>query len=405
MLNTELIRQDFPIFSYHHQGKPLIYLDNAATTQKPQAVIQAVHDFYTQQNATVRRSIYPLAAAATRAYEGVREQVKQFIGAASSQEIIFTKGTTEGINLVATAFAESRLNPGDEILISAMEHHANLIPWQQLCLRKSAKLQVIPMNVRGELILEKLPELLSHRTKLLAITHISNSLGTINPIREIIELAHAQGVPVLVDGAQSVAHYPLNMNELDCDFFVFSGHKMFAPTGIGVLYAKGEYLEQMQPYQFGGEMIRSVTFEETLFAKVPAKFEAGTPNVEGAIGLGAAIDYINQIGKANIGGHLHDLLSYATEQLSAIEALTIIGTAQQKTTILSFTLEGIHPHDAATFLGEAGIAVRAGHHCTQPVMAFFNIPGTLRASFTIYNTREEIDQLAETIRAAKRFFK
>lgn len=405
MLNSISIRQDFPIFSYHYHGKPLIYLDNAATTQKPQAVIQAVHDFYTSQNATVRRSIYPLAAEATRAYESVREQVRQFIGAASSQEIIFTKGTTEGINLVATAFAESRLNPGDEILISAMEHHSNLIPWQQLCLRKGAKLQVIPMNERGELLLEKLPELLSHRTKMLAITYISNSLGTINPIREIIELAHAQGVPVLVDGAQSVAHYPLNMSELDCDFFVFSGHKMFAPTGIGVLYAKAEHLTNMQPYQFGGEMIRLVTFEETIFANAPAKFEAGTPNVEGAIGLGAAIHYINQIGKANIGKHLNDLRDYATEQLSAIKGLTIIGTAQQKTAILSFKLEGIHPHDAATFLGEAGFALRAGHHCTQPVMAFLGIPGTLRASFTIYNTREEIDQLAETIRAAKRFFR
>lgn len=405
MLNPISIRQDFPIFAHLYQGKSLIYLDNAATTQKPQAVIQAVHDFYTSKNATVRRSIYPLAAEATRAYEGVREQARQFIAAASSQEIIFTKGTTEGINLVATAFAESRLNPGDEILISAMEHHSNLIPWQQLCLRKGAKVQVIPMNTRGELILEKLPELLSHRTKMLAITHISNSLGTINPIREIIELAHARGVPVLVDGAQSVAHYPLNMSELGCDFFVFSGHKMFAPTGIGVLYANAKHLEQMQPYQFGGEMIRSVTFEETLFAKAPAKFEAGTPNVEGAIGLGAAIHYINQIGKANIGRYLNDLLGYATEQLSAIEGLTIIGTAQQKTAILSFTLEGIHPHDAATFLGESGIALRAGHHCTQPVMAFLGIPGTLRVSFTIYNTIEEIDQLAETIRAAKRFFK
>ncbi len=405
MLNPNSIRQDFPIFSHLHHGKPLIYLDNAATAQKPQVVIQAVYDFYMQQNATVRRSMYPLAAEATRAYEGVREQVRAFIGAQDSQEIIFTKGTTEGINLVATAFAESRLHPGDEILISAMEHHANLIPWQQLCLKKNAKLQVIPMNERSELVLERLPELLSHRTKMLAITHISNSLGTINPIREIIALAHAHGVPVLVDGAQSVAHYPIDVVALGCDFFVFSGHKMFAPTGIGVLYAKAEHLEQMQPYQFGGEMIRSVTFEKTLFAHVPAKFEAGTPNVEGAIGLGAAIHYINQIGKTNISAHLSKLWEYATEQLSAIEGLTIVGTAQQKTAILSFILAEIHPHDAATFLGEAGIAVRAGHHCNQPVMDFLGIPGTLRASFTIYNTPQEIDQLVATIRAAKRFFR
>ncbi len=400
-MNANHIRQDFPIFL---QNEPLIYLDNAATTQKPFPVIQAVNEFYTYQNATVRRGIYPLAAQATRTYEQVREQIRDFIGANSNEEIIFTRSTTDGINLVATAFAESRLHAGDEILIGASEHHANLIPWQQLCFRKKSNLKIIPINEKGELQVEKLSELLTARTKLLAISHISNSLGTIHAIQHIIEKAHKKGVPVLVDGAQSIAHYPINVAEFNCDFFVFSGHKMFAPSGIGILYAKAEHLANMQPYQFGGEMIRSVTFEETIFAEAPAKFEAGTPNVEGAIGLGAAINYIKSIGKEKIVNHLQNLLAYANEKLLAINGLKIIGTAAQKTAIISFTLENIHPHDAATFFGEAGIAVRAGHHCTQPVMHFFQIPGTIRASFTIYNTKDEIDQLAEAVKAAQRFF-
>jgi len=382
----------------------MIYLDNAATTHKPKAVIEAVSRFYSQQNATVRRSVYPLAAQATQAYERVREQVRQFIGAKESSEIVFTAGTTDGINLVANSFAAPRLQPGDAILISAMEHHANLIPWQQICRQTGAKLSVIPINEQGELQLEMLPDLLGHHTKLLAITHISNSLGTINPAKAITQIAHERGIPVLVDGAQSAAHYPIDVMDLDCDFFVFSGHKMFAPSGVGVLYAKSAHLEHMLPYRFGGEAIRSVTFEDTTFASAPTKFEPGTPNVEGAIGLGAAMDYVHTIGKDNIQAHLKEMLAYATEQLSAIDGLRLIGTAKSKSAILSFTLAGIHPHDAATYLGEAGIAVRAGHHCTQPVMQFFGVPGTLRASFSIYNTKAEIDQLAETIRAAKRFF-
>lgn len=402
MLHPDQIRLDFPIFT--QAESPVIYFDNAATTQKPTPVVEAVGRFYQTQNATVRRSIYPLAAEATRAYEQVREEVRQFIGAGSNREIVFTEGATASINLVAQSFAASRLQPGDEILISAMEHHANLIPWQQLCKQKGATLRVIPIHENGELILEKLPELLNERTKLLAITHISNSLGTINPIKTIAQRAHERGVPVLVDGAQSVAHYPIDVIDLDCDFFVFSGHKIFAPGGIGVLYAKSAFLEEMQPCQFGGEAIRSVTFEETVFAPAPTKFEPGTPNVEGAIGLGAAINYINAIGKEHIAAHVQTLLAYATERLSAIEGLRIIGTASEKSAIVSFMLEGIHPHDAATYFGEAGIALRAGHHCTQPLMQFLGIPGTLRASFSIYNTKTEIDHLVETIHAAKRFF-
>ncbi len=402
MLHTDRIRRDFPMFSEEHQSG--IYLDNAATTHKPLAVIEAVSRFYRRQNATVRRGVYPLAAQATRAHEQVREQVRQFIGAAKASEIVFTAGTTDGINLVANSFAAPRLQSGDEVLISAMEHHANLIPWQQICQQTGAKLTVIPINQQGELELAMLPRLLNNRTKLLAVTHISNSLGTINPIKAITQRAHEHGIPVLVDGAQSAAHHPIDVVDLDCDFFVFSGHKMFAPSGIGVLYAKAAHLEKMPPYRFGGEAIRSVTFAATTFAPAPTKFEPGTPNVEGTIGLGAAMGYINAIGKKNIQTHLREMLAYATEQLSAIDGLRIIGTAEAKSAILSFTLADIHPHDAATYLGEAGIAVRAGHHCTQPVMQFFGIPGTLRASFSIYNTKAEIDHLAETIRAAKRFF-
>lgn len=400
-MNPERIRQDFPIFS---QGEPLFYFDNAATTHKPKVVIQAVSDFYTYQNATVRRGIYPLAARATQAFEHVREQVRTFIGAGSSSEIIFTKGTTDGINLIAHTFLENRLHPGDEVVIAASEHHANLLPWQQICLRKNALLQVIPMNERGELQLEKLPNLLNKRTKLLAIAHISNSLGTIHPIDVIIEMAHRKGIPVVVDAAQSVAHYPIDVRAWDCDFLVFSGHKMFAPTGIGVLYGKSEYLKQMPPYQVGGEMIQSVTLEAALFAEAPTRFEAGTPNVEGVIGLGAAIQYINHIGKATIIPHLQHLTDDATEKLLKVNGLKIIGTAPKKTAILSFTLKNIHPHDAATFLGESGIAVRAGHHCSQPVMAFFNIPGTVRASFSIYNSTEEIDYFADSIQDMLHFF-
>lgn len=400
MIDVTAIRQDFPIFS----GLRLVYLDNAATTQKPASVIQAVHDFYTTKNATVRRSVYPLAASATQAYEQVRAGVQHFIGAASPHEIIFTSGVTEGINLVAQSFLAPRLKPGDEVLISMMEHHANLVPWQQLCQQYGAHLRVIPINEQGELRMDLLPELLNARTRMLAIAQVSNSLGTINPIAAIVQSARRYKIPVLVDAAQSIAHYPLDVQALDCDFLVFSGHKMFAPSGVGILYGKEAHLAQMPPWQTGGEMIQSVTLETALFAKPPARFEAGTPNIEGAIGLGAAINYLNALDQKAVAAHLEALRAYATERLLAIAGVHIIGTAAQKTAIVSFTIAGIHPHDAATFFGEAGIALRAGHHCTQPVMDFFQIPGTLRASFTIYNTIEEIDYLIETIGAARRFF-
>ncbi|MFN7115425.1 MAG: aminotransferase class V-fold PLP-dependent enzyme [Saprospiraceae bacterium] len=403
-INNHNIRADFPIFAAEEGTKPLVYLDNAATTQKPSRVITRIQQFYQNEYASVRRGIYPLAAQATRAYEQVRQQIQAFIGARQPSEIIFTKGTTESINLVATAFAEPRLQAGDAILISATEHHSNLLPWQQLCFKKNANLIILPINEYGEWKLNELPKLLHDRVRLIAISHISNTLGTNNNLQEVITPAHAHGIPVLVDGAQSIAHYPIAVQLLDCDFFVFSGHKMFAPSGVGILYAKAEHLAAMQPYQFGGEMIRSVEFDTTIFAEAPAKFEAGTPNIEGVLGLGAATEYIESIGKQHIINHLNNLLIYATEKLAAIPGLRIIGTAAQKTAIISFILAGIHPHDAATFLGEAGIAVRAGHHCTQPVMTFFGVPGTIRASFTIYNTLEEIDYLVEMILQMQRFF-
>ncbi len=399
------VRQDFPFFSATTASGPITYMDSAATSQKPYPVIEAVHHFYTRNNAPVRRSAYPIAAAATQAYEAVRDQVQQFIGAADRREIIFTRSATEAINLVAMAFAEPLLQAGDEIVISAMEHHANLIPWQQLCIRRGAHLRVIPVNESGELCLDRLPDLLHARTRLLAITHISNVLGTINPLPEIIALARSRGIPTLVDGAQSAAHHPIDVGALDCDFFVFSGHKMFAPSGLGVLYGKRALLETMQPVFFGGDMIRTVRFERTLFADLPARLEAGTPNIEGVIGLGAAIAYIQSIEKRHMLTHLQQLLAYATAQLTAIEGLRIIGNASQKAAIISFLVNDIHPHDMATYLGEAGIMLRAGHHCAQPLMAALGIPGALRASFSIYNNLEDIDRLSEGIRAAQRFFR
>lgn len=405
MLDVDLIRVDFPIFAQPISGKPLIYMDNAATTQKPKSVIQAVSAFYTTQNATVRRGLYPLAVQATQAYEQVREQVRRFINAVAAKEIIFTYGTTDGINLVAQAFVAPRLKAGDAILLSAMEHHSNLIPWQQLCLQKGAALRLIPMDEKGNLRLENIEKLLDDQVKLLAITHVSNALGTINPIETICALARERGIPVLIDAAQSAGYYPIDVLATGCDFLVFSGHKMFAPTGIGVLYGKIEHLEAMQPQRFGGEMIRSVSFEETTFAEVPARLEAGTPNVEGIIGLGAAIRYIQSFEKQAVVTHLDELTQYATQQLSALHGVRLIGTAPQKSAIVSFLLEKIHPHDAATFLGEAGIALRAGHHCAQPVMDFLGIPGTLRASFSIYNTKAEIDAFVAAVEAAQLFFK
>ena len=401
---TKAIKEQFPILRQQVNGHPLVYLDNAATTQKPNQVIESLNRYYNNENANIHRGIYKLAAEATQAYEASRNLVATFLNAKDTREIIFTRGTTESINLVAQSFAKDRLEEGDELIISAMEHHSNLIPWQMACQSRKANLKVIPMNKDGVLDIDALKQLLNPKTKMLALVHISNTLGTINPVKEVIQLAQAQGIPVLIDAAQSAAHYPIDVQDLDCDFLAFSSHKVFGPTGVGVLYGKLAHLEAMEPYQFGGEMIHTVSFEETTFAKVPHKFEAGTPNIGGVIALGEAIKYIQHLDRTAVAHHLQDLLEYGTEQLSTIPGLKIIGTATNKTAILSFTMERIHPHDMATFLNEYGIAIRAGHHCTQPIMDFFEIPGTSRASFSIYNTRADIDQLVNGINKVRAFF-
>jgi len=396
MLFPKSIKNDFPIL---HQtmknGQPFAYLDNAATTQKPYLVIEAMEHYYRKQNANIHRGIYQLAAEATAAYEDSRQKVADFIGAKEAKECIFVKGTTEAINMVAQSFTGNQLQAGDEVLISAMEHHSNLIPWQMICQQKQAHLKVIPMNRKGELDQTAFAKMLNPKV---------NSLGTLNPIEEMIAQAHQQGIPVLIDGAQSILSEPVNVQRLDCDFFAFSGHKLFGPTGIGVLYGKAQHLEAMSPYQYGGEMIRSVSFEKTTFARLPHKLEAGTPNIAGAIGLSKAIEYVEKLGKANIKTHVQTLLQYATEKLQSIPGLSIVGQAAQKSSVLSFSLEGVHPHDIATILNEHGLALRAGHHCTQPIMDFFEIPGTTRASFSVYNTLADIDQLYEAILDIKNLF-
>jgi cysteine desulfurase / selenocysteine lyase len=399
------IRADFPIFAEPVNGKKLIYLDNAATTQKPQAVVDAMTRFYTHGYANIHRGVHYLSERATESYETAREKVRRFINAASIQEIVFVRGTTEGINLVAQTFGRMHVKCDDEILISGMEHHSNIVPWQILCEEKGARLKVVPMNSKGELVLELYEQMLSPRTRLVAITHVSNALGTINPIRSIIRLAHERNVPVLVDGAQAVPHMPIDVQELDCDFFVFSGHKMYGPTGIGILYGKERLLEAMPPYQGGGDMIRSVTFEKTLYNKLPYKFEAGTPNMAGAIGLGAAVDYIGSIGLNPISAHEQDLIDFGDAALKTIDGLRIIGTADRKASVLSFVIEGIHPHDIGTILDQDGIAIRAGHHCAQPVMEYFNIPATTRASLGMYNTRKDIEALICGLRKVKEVFR
>jgi len=394
-LDVERVRRDFPILRSRVHGKPLVYLDNAATSQKPQAVIDAVLRYYTHQNSNVHRGVHYLSELATREYEGARTKVRRFLNAASDREVIFVRGATEGINLVANTFGRQRVGPGDEVVISAMEHHSNIVPWQILCQEKGARLRVIPMNDAGELLLDEYARLLGPRTKLVSIVHVSNSLGTINPVQRIIEMAHAQGVPAVVDGAQAAPHLEIDVQALDCDFYALSGHKLFGPTGIGVLYGKAEHLEAMPPYQSGGEQIKSVTFERTIYAALPAKFEAGTPHIEGVIGLGAAIDYLTHVGREAIAAHEGELLAYGTARLSEIEGLRLIGTAREKASILGFVLGGIHPHDVGSVLDREGIAIRAGHHCTQPVMERFGIPATARASLAFYNTREEIDALVK----------
>lgn len=405
MKNITQIKKDFPILQQTtRSAHSLVYLDNAATTQKPKAVIAAIQNYYQTSNANIHRGAYTLAQKATNAYEAARTNVQQFIHATSREEIIFTKGTTEAINLVANTYAEEHLKENDNIVITAMEHHSNLIPWQILAKRKKAQLRIIPIDVNGMLQLDQLDDLLDQRTCLVALVHISNSLGTINPVETIIEKAHQKNIPVLLDGAQSTPHQAIDVQALDCDFFCFSGHKIFGPTGIGILYGKQSFLEKMQPYQFGGEMIKSVSFEHTNYHDLPHKFEAGTPNIAGAVGLGAALDYVNEIGMKEIENYTTSLLHYATDRLSSINGLKIIGQAKQKASIVSFVLDEVHPHDIATILNESGVAVRAGHHCTQPVMQFFKIPGTVRASFTIYNTKEDVDRLVDALLTVKEIF-
>jgi cysteine desulfurase/selenocysteine lyase len=396
-LDVASIREDFPILKQRINDKPLVYLDNAATSQKPQAVIDALVNYYTCINSNVHRGVHTLSQRATDAYEESRSKVRQFINAADDKEIIFVRGTTEGINLVAQTYGRQNIGPDDEIIISAMEHHSNIVPWQILCQEKGAHLKVVPINDEGELLLDEYEKLLSPRTKLVSIVHQSNALGTINPVEQIVDLAHRRGVPVLLDGAQSVAHVPIDVTRVGCDFYVFSGHKLYGPTGVGVLYGKAELLDAMPPYQGGGEMIRSVTFEKTLYNTIPNKFEAGTQNIAGSIGLGAAIDYVNNLGMENIAAYENELLAYGTERLADIGPVRLIGTARHKGSILSFVLGNVHPHDVGTILDAEGIAVRTGHHCAQPLMDRFGVPATVRASLAFYNTKEEIDTLVKGI--------
>jgi cysteine desulfurase / selenocysteine lyase len=398
------VREDFPILKTEVHGRPLVYLDNAATSQKPQAVLDALARYYAAENANVHRGVHYLSQLATREYEEARVKVKRFINAADAHEVIFTKGATEGINLVAASYGRRFLKEGDEVIISAMEHHANIVPWQLLCEQTGAVLRVIPMNDNGELLMDEFERMLNPRTKFVSVVYVSNALGTVNPVRRIIELAHAQDVPVLLDGAQSAPHLKVDVRELDCDFYVFSGHKLCAPTGTGVLYGKAHLLNSMPPYQSGGDMIASVTFEKTTFNTLPYKFEAGTPHIAGFIGLGAAVDYLEGVGMENIAAYEHELLEYATEVVGAIRGVKLIGTAREKASVLSFTVEGVHPHDIGTILDQEGVAVRAGHHCAQPVMQRFGVPATARASFAFYNTKEEVDALAEGIQRAIEVF-
>ncbi|HXD30269.1 MAG TPA: cysteine desulfurase [Pyrinomonadaceae bacterium] len=395
--DVERIRADFPVLHQKVNGKPLVYLDNGASSQVPQVVIDRGSLYIEEEHSNIHRGVHYLSQKATTAYEGAREKVKRFINARDSKECIFVRGATEGINLVMHGYGRKFVNAGDEIIISAMEHHANIVPWQMLCEEKQARLRVIPMNDAGELILDEYDALLNERTRLVAVTHVSNALGTVNPIREITERAHKYGVPVLIDGAQSAPHMMIDVQELDCDFFAFSGHKMYAPTGSGIVYGKAELLERMNPFQGGGDMIKSVTFEKTIYADLPNKFEAGTPAIASQIGLGAAIDYLNTIDREQAAAHEHELLRYATEKLSAIEGVRIIGTAREKASVLSFVIDEIHPHDIGTILDLEGIAVRAGHHCAQPVMQRLGLSATARASFAFYNTKEDVDVLVSGI--------
>jgi cysteine desulfurase/selenocysteine lyase len=402
--DVEKVRGDFPVLKQKVHGKPLVYLDNAATSQKPLAVIEAIRKFYEVDCANIHRGVHELSQRSTAAYEQTRVKVKQFLNARTKNELIFVRGTTEGINLVASSWGRKCVKSGDEIVVSGMEHHSNIVPWQILCEEKGAKLRVIPINDRGELLMEEYEKLLGPRTRMVAVAHVSNALGTVNPVREIIEMAHKAGALALIDGAQAAPHMKVDVQALDADFYAFSGHKLFGPTGVGVLYGKSKLLNAMPPYQGGGDMIRTVTFEKTTYNDLPYKFEAGTPNIAGGIGLGAAVDYVNRIGLDKIGAYEHELLAYGTEALSQIGGLRLIGTARQKAAVLSFVMEGIHPHDIGTVLDRMGIAVRTGHHCAQPVMDRFGVPATTRASLAFYNTTAEIDALTAGLRKVKEMF-
>ncbi len=400
MFDVQKVRADFPILSQKVNGKPLVYFDNGATSQKPQVVIDAISKYYSEINANIHRGVHTLSQLATDAYEVSRNTIQNHLNAKHNHEIIFTSGTTFGINLVANGFA-SLLNAGDEVMVSALEHHSNIVPWQFLCEKTGAKLVVIPMNEKGELIISEFDKLLSEKTKIVTVNHISNALGTVNPIEYIIKKAHGVGAAVLIDGAQATPHLRPDVQALDCDFYVFSGHKVCGPTGVGILYGKEEWLRKLPPYQGGGEMIAEVTFEKTTYADLPHKFEAGTPNIEGGIVLGTAIDYMNAIGFENIAAYEQELLDYGTKRLQEIDGLTIYGTSENKASVISFNIDGIHPYDIGTIIDKLGIAVRTGHHCAQPIMSFFNIPGTIRASFAFYNTKEEIDIFVEAVKKAQ----
>ena len=403
--DVEQVRKDFPVLRQQVHGKGLVYLDNAATSQKPQSVIDAMVRFYAEDCSNIHRGVHCLSERSTLLYEGAREKVRHFLNAGDTKEIIFVRGATEGINLVAQTYGRQHVGPGDEVLITALEHHSNIVPWQMLCEEKGAHLRVVPINDDGEVMVEEYEKLLSERTRMVALSHVSNALGTVNPVKGMIASAHRLGIPVLLDGAQAVPHMPVDVRALDADFYVISGHKMFGPTGIGVLYGKAELLDAMPPYQGGGDMIRTVSFAEgTTYAGLPAKFEAGTPHIAGGIGLGAAVDYMEAVGMQAAGTYEHDLLVYGTEALTQIPGLRLIGTAREKASVLSFELDGIHPHDIGTILDQEGIAIRTGHHCAQPVMDRFGVPATARASLAFYNTRAEIDALVTGLRRVQEMF-
>ena len=403
MLQSE-IKSDFPTLNQKINGNDLVYLDNAATTQKPKSVINSVNEYYKKTNSNIHRGVHTLSQEATEKYENARIKIAKFINSTNEKEIIFVRGATEAINLVANSYARPLLQPNDQIIITEMEHHANIVPWQIVCKEKKAELKILPMNIKGELIIDELEKMITKKTKFMAINHVSNSLGTINDVRKIVEIAHNHNIRILIDGAQAVQHIPIDVKEIDADFYCFSGHKIYAPTGIGVLYGKKKLLDEMPPYQGGGDMIKSVTFEKTIYNEVPNKFEAGTPNISGAIGLGTAIDYIQDIGIDNIAKHESELLNYATEKIKEIKGVKIIGNAKDKASVLSFTMENIHPHDIGTIMDSHGVAIRAGNHCTQPVMDFYSIPATARVSFAIYNDKTDVDKLISSVKKTMEVF-